>query len=131
MQRSFPCLGVPGVPGQPVTGERVRIVVAPDKFKGSLSAADVARAMAAGVRSVRADAEVDECPVADGGEGTVAGLVAATGGRFEHRTVTGPLPDMRVEATTSRFAQPIAGLGFVRSSSSGNGCFPPSLRDCR
>src|SRR5688572_20284678 len=55
--------------------------------------------MAAGVRSVRPEAELDECPVADGGEGTVAALVAATGGRFETRTVTGPLPDLRVEAT--------------------------------
>jgi glycerate kinase len=74
----------------------MRIVIAPDKFKGSLSAADVAAAIA---RGLPASASVDLCPVADGGEGTVAALVAATHGRLETRTVTGPLPDMRVDAT--------------------------------
>jgi glycerate kinase len=73
----------------------MKVVIAPDKFKGSLSAEDVARAIAKGVGSV----EVDSCPVADGGEGTVVALVAATKGHFETRTVTGPLPDMRVDAT--------------------------------
>jgi glycerate kinase len=77
----------------------MRIVIAPDKFKGSLSAKDVAIAIADGVRSVAGSAEVDVCPVADGGEGTVEALVAATGGRFETRRVTGPRPDMTVDAT--------------------------------
>jgi glycerate kinase len=77
----------------------MKIVLAPDKFKGSLSAPQVCDAMARGIRRVRADAEIDACPMADGGEGTVAALVAATGGRFETRRVTGPLPDMKVDAT--------------------------------
>ena len=79
--------------------KRVRVVIAPDKFKGCLTAPQVSEAIAAGIRSVRADAEIDLCPMADGGEGTVAALVAATGGRFETRRVTGPLPEMKVDAT--------------------------------
>jgi glycerate kinase len=67
----------------------MRIVIAPDKFKGSLDASGVARAVADGIRSVRPDAEIDLVPVADGGEGT---LDAAVGAGFERRTVvvTGP-----------------------------------------
>ena len=77
----------------------MRVVVAPDKFKGCLTAPQVCDALAAGIRSVRPDATIDLCPMADGGEGTVAALVAATGGRFETRRVTGPLPEMKVDAT--------------------------------
>jgi len=76
----------------------MKIVVAPDKFKGCVTAPDAARAMGAGLRRARADIEIDECPVADGGEGTVAALVAATGGRLESARVTGPLPEMKVDA---------------------------------
>src|SRR6478735_1513717 len=67
----------------------MRIVIAPDKFKGSLDAAGVARAVADGFRAARPDAVVDLVPVADGGEGT---LDAALGAGFERRTcvVTGP-----------------------------------------
>jgi glycerate kinase len=77
----------------------VRIVVAPDKFKGCLTAPQVCDAVAAGIRSVLPDVTVDLCPVADGGEGTVAALVAATNGHFETRRVTGPLPEMKVDAS--------------------------------
>jgi glycerate kinase len=77
----------------------MRVVVAPDKFKGSLTAPQVCEAIAAGIRSVHPDAVIDLCPMADGGEGTVAALVAATGGRLETRRVTGPLPEMKVDAT--------------------------------
>ena len=76
----------------------MKIVIAPDKFKGSLSAIDVARAIAAGVRRSAVNVAIDECPVADGGEGTVEALVTAMGGRFEKRRVVGPLPDMKVDA---------------------------------
>ena len=76
----------------------MRVVVAPDKFKGCLSAAEVAGAMEVGLRRARGDVEVDRCPMADGGEGTVEALVMATGGRFVFRRVTGPIPDMKVEA---------------------------------
>ncbi len=69
----------------------MRIVVAPDSFKGSLSSVEVAAAISRGIRAVFPDAEVVEIPIADGGEGTVDALVAATGGRVEERTVRGPL----------------------------------------
>jgi len=68
----------------------VRIVVAPDKFKGSLEAPDVAASLAAGIRSADPSAEVVVLPVADGGEGT---LEAAVGAGFTAHavTVTGPV----------------------------------------
>ncbi|HEY1001101.1 MAG TPA: glycerate kinase [Streptosporangiaceae bacterium] len=70
----------------------MRIVVAPDKFKGSLPAADVAAAVAAGLRAALGDAEIVTVPVADGGEGTVDAAVAAG---FERVPVTaaGPAGD--------------------------------------
>jgi glycerate kinase len=71
----------------------MRIVVAPDSFKGSLSALGVAEAMERGIHAVFADAEVIKVPIADGGEGTVAALVSATGGRLEQCVVPGPLGD--------------------------------------
>ncbi|MHB1596466.1 MAG: glycerate kinase, partial [Streptosporangiaceae bacterium] len=55
----------------------VRVVVAPDKFKGSASAREVAGALATGLRAARPDLEIAELPVADGGDGTVAAAVAA------------------------------------------------------
>src|SRR4051794_39275285 len=77
----------------------MKIVIAPDKFKDSLSATAAAAAMAEGVLAAAPGAHLDVCPVADGGEGTVAALVAATGGRTETRRVTGPLAEMKVDAT--------------------------------
>lgn len=77
----------------------MRILIAPDKFKACLTSPEVAAAIAAGLREVDPLAELDLCPIADGGEGTVAALVSATGGRLVHKIVTGPLPEMRVDAT--------------------------------
>jgi len=54
-----------------------RVLVATDKFKGSCDAAGAGAAVAAGVRGLRGEAVVDNCPVADGGDGTVAAAVAA------------------------------------------------------
>ena len=60
----------------------MKIVVAPDSFKESLPAPQVARAIATGILRVCPDAQIDICPMADGGEGTVDAMVAATGGEF-------------------------------------------------
>ena len=70
----------------------MRVVIAPDSFKGSITARAAARAIAAGWRSVRPDDEVLELPQADGGEGTVDAVEAATPGaqRRSAGTVTGP-----------------------------------------
>jgi len=54
--------------------------------------------METGLRRASPDAQIDCCPMADGGEGTVEALVTATGGRFVLRRVTGPLPQMKVDA---------------------------------
>jgi glycerate kinase len=69
----------------------MRIVVAPDSYKGSVSALGVAQAMERGIRRVFPDAEVRKIPIADGGEGTVEALIAATNGALRRMEVTGPL----------------------------------------
>jgi glycerate kinase len=68
----------------------MHIVIAPDSFKGNLTAMQVAQAIEQGVRRVLPKARCVPVPMADGGEGTVQSLVDATGGRFVHRAVTGP-----------------------------------------
>lgn len=79
------------------------VVVAPDSFKGSLSAQAVAEAIAAGIRRARADAVVRLAPMADGGEGTLDALLAGGGERrimrvanaasLERDAALGLLPD--------------------------------------
>lgn len=71
----------------------MRIIVAPDSFKGSLSAVEVANAMERGILSVFPAAQVVKLPIADGGEGTVEALVTATTGRIMQEQVQGPLGD--------------------------------------
>ena len=53
------------------------VLIAPDKFKGTLTAAEVAAHVATGMRSVRSDLAIDVVPVADGGDGTLAAALAA------------------------------------------------------
>jgi glycerate kinase len=69
----------------------MKIIIAPDSFKENLTAAEVARAIAEGVRDAAPAAATVEVPMADGGEGTVEALVSATRGTFVERDVTGPL----------------------------------------
>ena len=69
----------------------MKVVIAPQAFKGSISALKVARAMADGVRRVVADAEIVLVPVADGGDGTLETLVEGSGGQIRSSEVTGPL----------------------------------------
>jgi glycerate kinase len=67
----------------------MRVLVAPDKFKGSLTAEQAAAAIEAGLRRARPDATVVRVPVADGGDGTLAAVLAAGGRRVQVRA-TGP-----------------------------------------
>ena len=60
----------------------MKFVIAPDSFKGSLTAQQVAVAIKTGLQRVFPNADYDLIPIADGGEGTVAALVAATGGQL-------------------------------------------------
>jgi glycerate kinase len=71
----------------------MKVVVAPNAFKGSLTAVQAAAAMASGVREVFPGAEVFEVPVADGGDGTVEALVSAHHGTYANAQVEGPLGD--------------------------------------
>ncbi|WP_019240606.1 MULTISPECIES: glycerate kinase [Bacillus] len=69
----------------------MKIVIAPDSFKGSLTAIEVAHAIERGLKKVDQDVETVLVPVADGGEGTMESLVAATNGRKVQVMVKGPL----------------------------------------
>ncbi|MGC6233289.1 glycerate kinase [Hafnia paralvei] len=69
----------------------MKIVIAPDSFKESLSAMQVAEAIEQGFSEIFPQAEYIKLPMADGGEGTVESMVAATGGERVHVNVTGPL----------------------------------------
>jgi glycerate kinase len=71
----------------------MRIVIAPNAFKGSLSALEAAEAIGEGVRVAARDAELVLVPIADGGDGTVDALVAATQGERRTLRVRGPLGD--------------------------------------
>ncbi|HEV7301857.1 MAG TPA: glycerate kinase [Tepidisphaeraceae bacterium] len=105
----------------------MRILIAPDKFKGSLSAVEVADAIARGVGRAVASATVDRCPIADGGEGTVAALVSAMGGRLISERVTGPLPEMKVDAVFGLLPNDVAVVEMAAAS--GLALLPPSDRD--
>ncbi|MFW6022654.1 MAG: glycerate kinase [Halanaerobiaceae bacterium] len=69
----------------------MRILVAPDSFKGSLSAHEVANSIKVGILNACKEAEVYTLPMTDGGEGTVQTLIEATNGKIIYKTVTGPL----------------------------------------
>ncbi|WP_214346605.1 glycerate kinase [Pseudomonas congelans] len=69
----------------------MKIVIAPDSFKDSLSAQAVADAIASGLAEVWPHAELIKCPMADGGEGTIEALLAACNGELMSASVSGPL----------------------------------------
>ena len=76
----------------------MKIVVAMDSFKDSLSAVEACRAAADGIASLVAEAELVLKPMADGGEGTSSAMIAAGDGQWIEKTVTGPLPGTTVKA---------------------------------
>ena len=69
----------------------MKIVIAIDSFKGSLSSLEAGNAVADGICRVYTDAEIQVCPVADGGEGTVNAIISATKGELHTVTVSDPL----------------------------------------
>ena len=75
----------------------MRILLAPDSYKGSLTSPEVAAAMAEGARAAAPEAEIVQLPVSDGGDGTLDALVAATDAEVRRETVIGPRGD-QVEA---------------------------------
>lgn len=76
----------------------MKIVVAMDSFKGSLPAAKACSIIAEAIGQIVPDAEIAAKPMADGGEGTAAALMAACNGQWVPVQVTGPLPEMQVDA---------------------------------
>jgi len=105
----------------------MKVVVAPNAFKGTLTATQAARAIARGVREVFPDAEVIEVPVADGGDGTVEALVTANRGQYLTAQVEGPLGDP-VTATYGRIG---SGAVVELAAASGLTLIPPERRDLR
>jgi glycerate kinase len=105
----------------------VKVVVAPNAFKGSLSASQAAAAIARGVREVFPDAEVFEVPVADGGDGTVEALVSAHHGTYLTADVAGPLGDP-VRATYGLIDARRTGV-LELASASGLTLIPAERRD--
>lgn len=100
------------------------ILVAPDSFKGTLSAVEVAHAVAAGVR--RAGDEAVELPIGDGGEGTMDALVATVGGELREVSVSDPLG----RPVDARFALLTDGRAVVETAeASGLGLVAESERD--
>ena len=73
----------------------MKIVIAPQAFKGSISALDAAQAMREGILAVFPDADAVLVPVADGGDGTLETLVEGSGGEIRETQVTGPLGERR------------------------------------
>lgn len=76
----------------------MKIVIAPDSYKESLTAIQIAKIIQSGFTEVFPDADYQLIPVADGGEGTVRSIIDATKGRYLTKKVTGPLRN-QVEAT--------------------------------
>ena len=73
----------------------MKVVIAPQAFKGSISALDAAKAMQEGILDVLPDSETVLVPVADGGDGTLETLVEGSGGSIRTAMVTGPLGEPR------------------------------------
>jgi len=107
----------------------VKIVVAPNAFKGTLTASQAASAIARGVREVFPDAEIVEVPIADGGDGTVEALVDANHGQFRSANVEGPLGGL-VDARYGLIDSGRTGVVEL-ATASGLALIPPERRDPR
>jgi len=107
----------------------MRILIAPQSLKGSLTAAEAGSSIAQGVQAIFPKAEIDIVPIADGGEGTVQALVDASGGKIIQMIVTGPLG----EPVTAFFGLMGDGLTAVieMAACAGLPLVPPEKRDPR
>ncbi len=107
----------------------MRVLVAPDKFRGTLTATQAATAIATGWRRGSPADEVETCPVADGGEGTMWTLLAALGGEPVSAGVRGPLGG-RLDASFGLAGPDGSRLAIVESASaSGLALLPATARD--
>jgi len=105
----------------------MKVVIAPDSFKDSLSALGVAQAIAQGWQEVFPEAEITLCPMADGGEGTLEAVLEVCKGEWREKTVIGPL-GKPVQAKWGWLeTQKIAMIEMAQAS--GIQLVPPSERD--
>jgi glycerate 2-kinase len=107
----------------------VKVIVAPNAFKGTLSARQAAAAIARGVREVFPDADIVEIPIADGGDGTVEALVTAHRGTYRTVKVEGPDGEP-VQAVYGLIDEGRAAVVEL-ASASGLALLPPARRDPR
>jgi glycerate kinase len=105
----------------------MKIVIAPDSFKDSLSAQGVADAIALGLAQVWPDAQLVKCPMADGGEGTVESILAACEGELRRTQVRGPL-GITVDAAWGWLPQTHTAI-IEMAEASGLQLVPPGQRD--
>lgn len=105
----------------------MKITIAPDSFKGSLTALEVCDAIATGIAALDPDIECIKAPMADGGEGTVQSLVDATGGQLRTVTVRGPL-GQPVEAAYGLLGDGATAV-IEMAAASGLPLVPPELRN--
>ena len=104
----------------------MKIVLAPDSFKGSLTATQVCAALEAGARRVFPNAHYLSVPLADGGEGTLDALLQSAGGRVKTQRVRGPLGDQ----VSARWGILPDGQAIIEmAQASGLDLVPPSQRD--
>lgn len=105
----------------------MKIVIAPDSYKESMTALEVATEIEAGFKEIFPDADYLKLPMADGGEGTVAAMVAATGGIIVEVDVTGPL----AESVTACYGLTGDGQTAIieMAAASGLALVPPPLRN--
>jgi glycerate 2-kinase len=101
-----------------------RVLLAPDKLKGCLTAPQVVAAMLAGLPP---GFEPDPCPLSDGGDGFVLALASAAHGTLRTTSVTGPLPDSRVDAVWAMLPDDTAVIELATAS--GLALVPPDLRN--
>jgi len=83
----------------------MKIVIAMDSFKGTISACEACEIVAAAIAQYLPNAQLVIKPMADGGEGTAEAMLKSVPGQWIPRVVTGPLPDMAVEAGFAWFEQ--------------------------
>jgi glycerate kinase len=105
----------------------VKILIAPDSFKESLSALEVAANLQQGLKQASSDFEIEKLPMADGGEGTVDSLVNATDGQIISKKVTGPLGE-GVEAQFGILGDKKTGV-IEMAAASGLSLIPAEKRD--
>jgi len=95
----------------------MKIIIAMDSFKGTLTAPEACEIIADAIAKSLPDAQLVIKPMADGGEGTAAAMIKAAGGRWIPKTVMGPLADMQVDAGFAWFDRDKTALVEMASAS--------------